>query len=448
MRLACGICLSSRSEARGEATPADADWVAVTDCGHVYHAVRRDCQRRTLVRGGRVIDRGQLFTTTTTITTLHRQSCLNQWLSSKPADARMCPIKCEFRNVKCDKRRVVVDSRGQAVTLRSTRPEPMPLLKLFLTDAGAAPSSDAVLPASESDAEGEAEDVEEDEEGDVKPPPRKRLRRNNKGKARVIDDDDDEEELPLSEVPPVAGPSSERPSGNNDDNNDNDDNDDDNDMRRQWMQAMATVREQRAEIERLKQARMHLRMQRVPGATSDGSDNSSADDDVECVFARLRDRGGSSGSYASNDDDLISAGQGADCRCRRCRPRGRTRRQLKARITELEAQLETRVVVALEQEEAYAAETSRLRDEVERLRVVYDELSQDFVAASNDYQTARVKWREAESAFKLKLEQSGENGAARIERLRGQLAEREREITQCVRSSLHEWLRRRHPLLR
>lgn len=39
MRLVCGICLSSQSDARAKGTDANEDWVAVTDCGHVYHAV-------------------------------------------------------------------------------------------------------------------------------------------------------------------------------------------------------------------------------------------------------------------------------------------------------------------------------------------------------------------------------------------------------------------------
>lgn len=39
MRLACGICLSSQSDARAKGTDPNDDWVAVTDCGHVYHAV-------------------------------------------------------------------------------------------------------------------------------------------------------------------------------------------------------------------------------------------------------------------------------------------------------------------------------------------------------------------------------------------------------------------------
>lgn len=44
MRLVCGICLSSQSDARAKGTDANEDWVAVTDCGHVYHAVSLSVQ--------------------------------------------------------------------------------------------------------------------------------------------------------------------------------------------------------------------------------------------------------------------------------------------------------------------------------------------------------------------------------------------------------------------
>ncbi|GAA5870263.1 hypothetical protein JCM3774_004627 [Rhodotorula dairenensis] len=403
MRLACGICLSSRSDVRDEATSPDADWVAVTDCGHVYHA-----------------------------------SCLNQWLAQKPADARACPLKCDFRNVKCDKRRAGARTATYS-SLSSTRSEPMPVLKLFLTDVGGthagAPSSssfssDAVFLPADAVAD-EARYEDEDDEVNPPPRPRKRLRSRAKGKARAVVEDDEEQEEGARLVldgPHAAGPSGASGGGG----------DDDNDVRRQWMQAMATVREQRQEIERLNQLHSALltRVVSLQAGTDDISEaGSDSDDEVRCLRNRERDDDdsdddGGPDAYDSDEDAYMGGGGGAtNCPCRRCNPERHARDRLRARVAELEGRLASEVEAAREREQALAANTSELSARIERLQVERAELRQEFNALSNDYQTDQVKWKEAKEAYEKKLAQSGESGAARIEHLRARLAEREREIT-------------------
>lgn len=345
------------------------------------------------------------------------KSCLNQWTASKPSDARMCPCKCTFRNVKCDKHRASANG-AIAIARRTNMQEPMPLLKLFLTGAGAAgaPSSDAVLAS---------DDVNVDEEEAVKPP-KKRLRLNGKGKARAVPEHKEEEDnSDLDETSPAAGPSNaQQPDGG--------------EMRRQWMEAMATVREQRAEIERLNALNgtlLGLRSEAAAGSSDEGDDGGD-DDDTECLHDRIESRRrGPWGADDSDDvygfrEDSFFNGEDGECHCKKCNPEG-SKSRLRERINELETRLED----ADTREQAFVSRTSELHSQIKRLQDEREEMLREFNALGNDHQTARVKWREAEKAYKIRLQQAGESGAALIEQLRTRLAERDNEITQCVHSS-------------
>ena len=304
----------------------------------------------------------------------------------------MCPCKCTFRNVKCDKPRAIANG---AIARRSNMQEPMPLLKLFLTGTGAgAPSSDAVLASDDIN-------VDEEEGADAKPP-KKRLRPSGKGKARAVPEQE-EDDSDLDEASTAAGPSTELPRSD--------------EMRRQWMEAMATVREQRAEIARLNATNSDL-LEQLKEAEGDSS---ASEDEIEC----LRER---------NDDpdeayDFRNAGR--DCYCNKCKPITRTQR-LKDLVEDLEARLE----VAETQWETLESRNVELHDQISHLEDERDNLQRDLNALSNDHQTARVKWREAEKAYKIRLQQAGESGVAIIDQLRAELAERDNEITQCVPRSL------------
>ena len=343
------------------------------------------------------------------------KSCLNQWTASKPSDARLCPCKCTFRNVKCDKERAIANG---AIARRSNMQEPMPLLKLFLTGTGAgAPSSDAVLASDDVD-------VDEEEGADAKPP-KKRLRPNGKGKARAVPEQE-EDDSDLDEASTAAGPSTELPRSD--------------EMRRQWMEAMATVREQRAEIAKLNATNSDLLEQLEDaggGGSDEADDDNDDDDDDECLYDRIEARRrGPLGAYGSEDEenyrydfreDSFFDGEDGECHCKKCNPEG-SRSRLKERIDELE----TRLKNADMREQTFVSRTSELHAQIKRLQDEREELLRDFNALGNDHQTARVKWREAEKAYKLRLQQAGESGAAIIELLRAELAERDNEITQCV----------------
>lgn len=326
----------------------------------------------------------------------------------------MCPCKCTFRNVKCDKHRATANGAVIALARRSNMQEPMPLLKLFLTGTGAgAPSSDAVLASDDVD-------VDEEEQADAQPP-KKRLRSNGKGKARAVPEQ--EEDSDLEEASPAAGPSNAKPDGG--------------EMRRQWMEAMATVREQRAEIARLNATNSDL-LEQLEEATGGGSDEADDDDD-ECLHDRIEARRrGPLGAYGEDDEefdqydfreDSFFDGEDGECHCKKCNPAG-SRSRLKERINELETCLKN----ADMREQTFVSRTSELHAQIKRLQDEREDLLREFNALGNDHQTARVKWREAEKAYKIRLQQAGESGAALIEKLRAEVAERDNEITQCVPS--------------
>ncbi|GAA5981844.1 hypothetical protein JCM10908_004634 [Rhodotorula pacifica] len=321
MRLSCGICLSSRSDARAQGTDANEDWVAVTDCGHVYH-----------------------------------NSCLSQWTASKPDGARTCPCKCAFRNVKCDKR------ASSGMMRRSGMQEPMPTLKLYLTSASGngAPSSDAVLAS---------DDIAEEE--DVKPP-RKRLRPSDKGKARAEEESSDDAG--------IAGPSDETSSVDI--------------MRRQWSEALMTVRQQRAELTALEKTLQEL-----------NEDIADQDITIQELNAHIEDL-----------EDDPPRHRRRDAYCDVCATR--EEEGLDEDIQELQA--------ALEDANASAQSAREEARDIEAERV---QLLAECNALRNDFHTARIKWREAEVAYEAKLEQSGQSGVAMIEQLRARLGEREDEIT-------------------
>lgn len=299
----------------------------------------------------------------------------------------MCPCKCAFRNVKCDKQRATANG---AIARRSNMQEPMPLLKLFLTGTGAggAPSSDAILAS---------DDIDVDEEEDAKPP-RKRLRPDGKGKARAVPEQE-EEDSDIDEALTAAGPSNAQPDGG--------------EMRRQWMEAMATVREQRAEIARLNATNSHLLEQLVEA----GGDISPSEDEMECIRERVVDP----------DETPYFYNPGTECYCNSCKPTTRTQR-LKDRVEDLEARLE----IAETRWEDLEDRNDELHEQISRLEDERDKLGRDLNALSNDHQTARVKWREAEKAYTIRLQQAGESGTAIIKQLRDELEERDKEITQCV----------------
>ncbi|BGP31775.1 hypothetical protein JCM10296v2_003549 [Rhodotorula toruloides] len=104
MRLSCGICHCAESP---QCPPEriGRDFVALTDCGHLYH-----------------------------------QSCLETWYHT--SNEKGCPMRCVYLNVKRDKPGRSLNSRLQ---------EPLPFLTIFPTyDKGDAPSSDQPAPTEEA----------------------------------------------------------------------------------------------------------------------------------------------------------------------------------------------------------------------------------------------------------------------------------------------------------